>query len=257
MSSPADERRGARRVRAPIWAEPEPGRRRPSVTRDQIAQAAMALADAEGLEAVSMRRVAAALGVGTMTLYHYVRTKDDLKTLMGNTIMAELLLDDAQIDPVDWRASITAIARRSRELFRRHRWLVHAVDQGGEIGPNGMRHFEQSLAAVEGTGLDPAGKLELVALVDDLVFGSAYRAAMEDEDFNDIEWRRSALRYMQTQLDSGEFPHIEALLAGGEDRNAEWERIASELAGRDRFEVALEALLDGIEQRLAARGGGP
>src|SRR5215207_5547112 len=66
----------------PIWARPEPGERRPAHTREKIAETAIAIADAEGFEAVSMRRIAAELGAGTMTLYHYVRTKDELVALM-------------------------------------------------------------------------------------------------------------------------------------------------------------------------------
>jgi AcrR family transcriptional regulator len=236
--------------RAPIWTEPAPGSRRPSVTREQIAGAALQIADADGLDAVSMRRVAAALGVGTMTLYHYVRTKDDLYQLMGDTIMRELHVPDDALDPVNWRSSIAAIARASREAFRRHPWMVKALDRGGEIGPNGFKHFEQTLAAMQGTGLPPAEKLQFTAIVDDLVFGHALRVVLEEEELANEAWRQQAFDYAERQLEGGDYPHIRALFDEGSPRADQWARITDELSRADRFELALEALLDGLERRL-------
>src|SRR5262245_7471646 len=82
------------RASGPIWARPEPGGRRPRFTRQQIAAVALAIADAEGFGAVSMRRVAAELGAGTMTLYYYVRSKDELLDLMDCALMADVLIPD-------------------------------------------------------------------------------------------------------------------------------------------------------------------
>src|SRR4029453_10963234 len=103
----------------PIWMRPEPGSRRLRYSRQQIAQTALAIADAEGIQAVTMRRLAAELGAGTMTLYHYVRSKDDLVALMEDAIMGELLVPDDQL-PTDWRQALTAIAPRTRATFPRH-----------------------------------------------------------------------------------------------------------------------------------------
>ena len=105
----------------------------------------MHLADTEGLDAVSMRRVASELGSGTMTLYHYVKNKSELFALMENSMMGELLVPDDEL-PDDWRGGFTEIARRSRAAHRRHPWVgnFHDDDQAPG-GPNGMRHFEQSL----------------------------------------------------------------------------------------------------------------
>ena len=185
-----------------------------------------------------------------MTLYHYVRTKEDLFALVGDTLMGELLLDEKEIDPVDWRSSIAKIGRTSRDIFRRHPWMIRALDRGGEeIGPNGMRHFEQSLAAVEGSGLDAVGRLELVALVDDYVFGHALRAAEEEREQNSDDWRASIEAYVESQLATGEFPQIERLLGDG-DRNVAWARLIAAANLECRFEVGLEALLDGIALRI-------
>jgi AcrR family transcriptional regulator len=241
-----------RRRRTPIWAEPQRGRRRPSVTREQIAETALWLADHDGIEAVSLRRIAGELGVGTMTLYHYVRTKDDLYELMGDTIMGELLVPADAIDAQDWRSSIAAIGRSSREAFRRHPWMVRAVDLGGEIGPNGMRHFEQSLAAVEGTGLGASDRMQLVALVDDYVFGHSLRAIQEEAELRNAEWQQNVESYVERQLATGDYPHIEALLGDG-DRHEAWETLVRDVTDAERFEMGLQVLLDGLERWVEAR----
>src|SRR5262249_50011294 len=107
-----------------IWSRPEPGERRPRFSRQQIAATALAIADAEGFEALSMRRIAAELGAGTMTLYHYVRNKEELVALMDDAHMAESLVPEAE-RPEDWRKALTGICGRDREgVWRRTLSLV-------------------------------------------------------------------------------------------------------------------------------------
>ena len=93
----------------PIWTRPEPAGRAARLGRDDIARAALAIADREGFAAVSMRRLAREVGVGTMSLYHYLRTKDDLLELMDDAVMGELLVPAEEL-PDDWREALTAIA---------------------------------------------------------------------------------------------------------------------------------------------------
>jgi AcrR family transcriptional regulator len=160
----------------PIWARPEPGARRPRFSRDQIAAAALVIADAEGFEAVSIRRVAAALGAGTMSLYRYISAKSDL---------VALLVPDGQL-PADWRAALATIARRTRAALLAHPWAVQARPGPGAAGaagagdpgpgPNAVRRREQSLAAVAAAPLDHAARLDLLAILDDYVFGHVLRA---------------------------------------------------------------------------------
>ena len=80
-----------------IWARPGPGARKPRFSREQIAAAALAIADTEGFDAVSIRRVAAELGAGTMSLYRYISAKADLVALMDDAIMGESLVPDGQL----------------------------------------------------------------------------------------------------------------------------------------------------------------
>jgi AcrR family transcriptional regulator len=201
----------------PIWVRPEPGTRRARFSREQIAAAALAIADAEGFEAVSMRRIAAQLGAGTMSLYRYISTKDDLVTLMDDALMGESLVPEGEL-PADWRAALTMIARQTRAALLRHPWAVvslqgrGAAGQDGSFGPNGLRHFEQSLAALDGAPLDTAAKLELLTIVDDYVMGSVLRAGeMQDRNEADPQYAAAVIEFITGQLATGEFPRIAAL----------------------------------------------
>jgi len=253
MSSDPDDRRPGRR---PIWARPEPGARRPRHTREQIAATALAIADSEGIEAVSMRRVAAELGAGTMTLYHYVASKNELVALMEDAVMGELLVPEGEL-PGDWREALTAIARRTRATFIRHPWAVSGM-HGTGMSPHALRHFEQSLAAVAGTGLDAAARLDVVATVDDYVSGFVLKSDLEPGvESIPPEVAPAVAEYFEAQLSTGEYPHVEALLGEG-DRWAALVRLLLTAAGdQDRFERGLARLLDGVEldiERRHARG---
>lgn len=242
-------------TRDPIWARPGPGERKPAYTREQIAAVAMRIADEEGIDAVTMRRVATELGAGTMTLYHYVANKQELLALMDDAMMGELLVPDGELSD-DWREGMAQIARRSYAVFKRHPWLVEHMGDEEERnpgGPNGMRHFEQSLKVAASAGVDVVGRLELVAMVDDYVFGHAMRAREMARDREQDEAHAAAmLDYLRAQLATGEYPHIAEM--AGEDIRASFERIMAIMSDKDRFERGLQRLLDGIALHLDRRG---
>lgn len=229
-------------TRPMIWMREEPRSRRPTHTRADIAAAAIEIADAEGFDAVSMRRVAAKLGAGTMTLYHYVANKDELVTLMFDAVMAEVLVPEEALAG-DWRAAIARIALSSREAFRNHRWIFDRMGDG-RPGPNIMRHFEQSLQAVSTLDLSPQDRFELISLVDDYVFGYALREVQELEE-HQRGWPPEVLEYFQREIDTGDYPLIRDFL--GDDADAGVERVIDHLAKEGRFERGLTRLLDGIE----------
>jgi AcrR family transcriptional regulator len=238
----------------PIWTRPEPARRGARVGRPDIAAAAMAIADREGFAAVSMRRLARELGVGTMSLYHYLRTKDDLLELMDDAVMGELLVPPGEL-PDDWRGALTAIARRTRQAWSRHPWAIDSL-RGERFGPNAMAHVEQSLAAVAGLGLDPVGRLEVIGVVDDYVMGccismSAGRSTLYEDDGGAAAYE-AILDHVEERLEHGEFPQTRALVGEGDIR-ANWERLAAQAGERDRFEAGLARLLDGIQLSLRDR----
>jgi AcrR family transcriptional regulator len=229
----------------PIWARPEPGARRPRFSREQIAAAALAIADAEGFAAVSMRRIATELGAGTMTLYHYVRTKDELVALMDDALMAESLIPDDEL-PTGWRPAITEIAHRTRAALVRHPWALVSL-RDAQMGPNAMRHFEQSLRAVADTELDYAAKVTFLTIVDDYVMGHVLRV----EEINTRTERTkddevaAAIEFGLAQLATGLFPLTSKLYEETQQGGGMLAALGPD-ATQHRFQIGLDALLDGL-----------
>src|SRR5215470_13689132 len=192
-----------------IWIRPAPEQpQRP--TRDDIVAAAIGLADAEGLPAVSIRRVAAALRTRPMGLYSHIARKDDLLDLMLDQVLGELLLDQL---PDDWHQALRAIAQHTRAAAHRHPWIIGALGQRSAIGPNGMRHREQSLAAVADLDVDLFRKQALLEAVDAYTIGHvtmelAERETKRRERLSDSQWRTATHAYIQRLIASGDFPHL-------------------------------------------------
>ena len=195
-------------------------RRKSRLTREKIATVALAIADKDGFEAVSMRRIAQELNVGTMSLYYYIETKDDLIGAMDDALMAEALLPSL---PKGWKRAIVEIAKRTHALFIRHPWALTAM-LSAPPGLNAMRHMEQCLEALAETSMTGGEKFTLLAMVDDFVFGHALREAAERS--------RVDTEFVATQLRSGAFPRL-AEVAGDI-------RICAQ---GDRFEQGLQRLL--------------
>ncbi len=232
-----------------VWFREEPASRRPSHTRADIARAAMEIADTEGFEAVSMRRVAQRLDAGTMTLYHYVRNKDELITLMTDAVMGEVLVPEDELAD-DWRTALRQIAVRTRATFAAHHWIFDRFGDG-RPGPNGMRHFEQSLQAVADLGLERQLVFELIGQIDDYVFGYALREIQEREEHERGGFPPEVVDFFQRELDSGDYPLITQYL--GDDAIAGVEEIMELLNTEGRFDRGLDRLLDGIEANLPPR----
>jgi AcrR family transcriptional regulator len=231
-----------------IWFRDEPSSRRPSHTRAEIARAAIEIADAEGFEAVSMRRVAQQLGAGTMTLYHYVRNKDELVALMSDAIMGEVLVPEGELSS-DWREALTQIATRTHAVFANHRWIFDRFGDG-RPGPNGMRHFEQSFAAVASLDLDRVEMFELIGQVDDYVFGYSLRELQEIEE-HQRGWPPEVVEFLQREIDTGDYPTIREVF--GDDAEAGMKEIIELVTTEGRFDRGLHRLLDGIEANLPPR----
>jgi AcrR family transcriptional regulator len=238
-----------------IWALPEPAVRKPRYTREQIAEAALRIADREGFEAVTMKRIAGELGAGTMTLYYYVRNKTDVVALMHDAILADELVPDDDLRG-DWRTATAAIARRSRQVLMAHPWSLASLTEA-QFGPNAMRHFEQSLAAVAGTGLAAAERFELIAAVDDYVSGNAMhavealtRARLAEADPAMVA---AAISHGIAQLQSGEFPQLSAIYSESAESGQAAGPPMTEAALTSQFERGLQAMLDGLAARMNIR----
>jgi AcrR family transcriptional regulator len=244
----------------PIWARPEPTGRRAPRSRADVAQAAIAVADAEGIDAVSMRRVAAELGLGTMSLYHYVGGKDELLDLMTDAILGGQLVDDAELHE-GWRPALRAIAVATRANFERHPWIIGAMRPRPRAipGPNSLRHFDQSVAALADTDLDVQTKMEIIALVDDYVFGFSLRAFIAvletREEQAEPGWMQAVFDYMAAQLETGTYPNIARIAEANRAAGGRDEDLAEMALDQGRFERGLDRLLDGVEVELTRRRG--
>jgi AcrR family transcriptional regulator len=219
--------------RPPIWAREEPRGRsaRAALSRRQIVAAALTLADQEGLEAVSMRRIAKELGAGAMSLYHYFDSRDELLVLMADAVGAEMLVPDL---PDQWRAALTEIARHSRAAFLNHPWLLPGLRAGATVTPNLLRHIEQSAQAVATLQAPPELLHAIVSAVDDYTIGFTERELARGARISD-DFEVPEVRYL---LESGEFPLIEQFLTSG-----------ARLPEPD-FELGLSWLLDGFAARI-------
>ncbi|MFJ4652424.1 TetR/AcrR family transcriptional regulator [Nocardia sp. NPDC088792] len=157
----------------PIWARSAP-RRRPAVTRDEIVTAAMDIAGEEGSDAVSMRRVAARLGIGPMALYTHIDSKDDLIDLIADELAGEIILDENEFSE-DWRESISRVARRERAMIKRHPWATELVGKRGALGPNALLHIEQSYKALDGLDVPIPIASQIINAVDQYTTGFVLR----------------------------------------------------------------------------------
>ena len=203
-------------------SKPQP-RPRTGLSRDAIAETALGIADRHGFDAVSMRRVADELGVGTMSLYYYVSTKDDLVAAMDDALMGEVLLPSV---PKPWKRAMTEIALRTFEMYRRHPWSLVAM-VSAPPGVNAMRHMEQCLEALASAPMTTRQKLTLLTTVDDFVFGHALRAAASAMSIDRT--------FARAQIATGAFPRLKQAFV--EERAA---------PDDNRFALGLEALLDAM-----------
>lgn len=232
-----------------IWTRPTGPGRKPRFSRDQIAATALHIADTEGVDALSMRRLAADLDAGTMTLYHYVRTKDELLSLVCDAVMGEVALPVEQPMPGDWREALTLLAHRTRSVLLRHPWMLDIADDP-PVGPNAVRHFDQSLQAVASLPTDLESRFDVLALVDEYVFGYClnHRNNIQlDGGLDD-----GMIAYVEGLLATGSYPALDAL-ADEHGLDGAWTRIESHLRDDRRFERNLARLLDGIDAGLPSR----
>jgi AcrR family transcriptional regulator len=160
-----------------IWTRP-PEEKRERPTREAIVAAATDLADTHGLDAVSIRRVAAALQTRPMDLYRYFARKDELIDLMVDEAVAGAVLDEL---PRDWRDALAAIARALHAVCLAHPWMVTAAGRQALIGPNVIRHVEQSLEATAALGTDWTKRLAIWRDVDSYTMGHAHLSPARDQ----------------------------------------------------------------------------
>jgi AcrR family transcriptional regulator len=181
-----------------------------------------------------------------MSLYHYVRTKDELLTLVFDAVMGEVAIPVGQRLPRDWHAAITLIAKRSRDALRRHHWILDITDDPN-IGPNAMRHFDQSWQALASLEASFEEKMDLITAVDEYVFGYCLheRNSLKDHTGDD-----EMIDYIDDLLIENEYPALSAMVAEMGLPQL-WSRLHHHASSAGRFDRNLARLLAGFEASLS------
>ncbi|QTE02966.1 Tetracycline repressor protein class B [Streptomyces cyanogenus] len=208
------------------------------MSRERIVRAAIRLADADGLEAVSLRKVAAELGVGPMRLYGYIATKEELLDLMVDAVHAE-------IRPAGdgWREVLRSLAETTRQAVHRHEWLADLIGGRPRLGPHALARGEAVLAAMADVDVDTV--VPVVAAVDAYVIGAVRREITERRaeratGMDKKQWQAAFGPYLQRVFATGRFPALASVVRDGPHLDAD-----------QTFQTGLDFLLDGIEARIS------
>jgi AcrR family transcriptional regulator len=229
-----------------LWgdnADTVPTRRSP-LDRTRIVQAALRVADAEGLAALTMRRVATELGTGAMSLYRHVPGKEALVSLMIDEALGEDVLPGQPSG--DWRGDLRMVASMMWDFIQRHPWYPEAVMERPPITPRGLAAFEFALSMLDHTGLPPNERVVIVATVTSTVINAAQNAAAEARArsrfrVTDEEIVSSVSAFLGPILQRGEYPRLREALTS-----------ADRLDPKQEMQVSVELILDGAAARIAA-----
>jgi AcrR family transcriptional regulator len=231
-----------------------PGGRARGLSRADIVAAAIAIADAEGTDAVSIRRIARDLRAGAMSLYWHVASTEELHQLMVEEVQSEIRAPEPS---GDWRADLRVYAGNSRAALLRHPWAIDFLGIGPPAGPYDARNGERLLTALDGLGLDLTTTVWGLLTIGTYVMGAAMR------DIQEMRWQQASAdrtaglteaevaghvnEFGRRIRESGRYPHLTRILDAGFDPDAAETR-------DDRFEFGLNCVLDGIAARISAAG---
>jgi AcrR family transcriptional regulator len=230
---------------------------RPGLDVARVVRAAVELADEEGLAALSMRRVAERLGVGTMSLYTYVPGKPELLDLMLDTVLGERALPE--VGDADWRAALEALAREDWAHYHRHPWVLEISGTRALLGPHELDGFEAAVRVVCGLGLTGREMVAVVTVVGQYVRGAAEAAtdaaqAERRTGVSEDAWWNAREPILDQVFDPARYPTLVAIEAEGAfaaERGAPDYTLSRAVAD---FEFGLARLLDGIATLVRARG---
>ncbi len=223
-----------------VWERPEPPNR-PALaplSREAIVRAAIRLADADDLDAVSLRKIATALDVGPMRLYGYIASKEELLDLMVDAAHAE-------IRPTGdgWREVLRSFAEAMRHAVQEHEWLADLLGGRPQLGPQALAGAETVMAALGDVGVDAV--MPVVAAVNAYTIGAvrreiAERRAERTTGMDEKRWQAALGPYLERSFASGELPALATVV-----------RDAVHLDADQTFRMGLDFLLDGIEARIS------
>jgi AcrR family transcriptional regulator len=231
-----------------VWTRAEAREGTPALSRETIVAAAIEIADAEGIEAVSIRKLATRLKARPMSLYSHIERKGDLIDLMVDEVIGGFILPDGPPDD-DWREGLRQIAQRTRETARAHPWIIATSFHRPHVGPNTLRHIDQSLGAVSSLPLTAERKRAVLLAVDTYTLGFArweVKKAKAGDACEGADASPSATdldAYLVAQAASGKYPHL-----------AEMAKENLTLGVKaEGFEVGLDWLLAGIAAEVGEK----
>jgi AcrR family transcriptional regulator len=218
--------------------------RRSPLDRTRIIRAALRVADAEGLAALTMRRVATELGTGAMSLYRHVPGKEALVSLMIDEALGEDALPGQPSG--DWRDDLRTLASNMWDFIQRHLWYPEAVMERPPITPRGLDAFEFALSMLDNTGLPLNERAVIVITVTSTVMNAAQNAAAEARArsrfrVTDEEVALSFSAFLGPILERGEYSRLREALTS-----------ANRLDPKEEMQVSVELILDGAAARIAA-----
>lgn len=232
-----------------LWGPQQPPRRDPSkagLSRSRIVAAAIELADAGGLDAVTMSRVADRLGFTTMSLYRHVASKDDLLLLM---------VDGAASDPpdlsalTDWRTRLEHWSWRHLDALRRHPWALPLVMSGMQLTPGQMAWLDRGLAALDATNLSEEDKVGVLLLLTGYILSAAQLVVIEPGPEGDGGESASYGSLLARIVDAERFPALHRTVAAGVFDGPDGFTDAD-------FDFGLQRVLDGVDALIRSRGRG-
>lgn len=229
-----------------VWMRERPAAGRPAVTEARIVATAVALADTEGLDALSMRRIATEMKSGTTSLYRHIAGKDELIELMIDAVYAEFELPEGEQEVI---SGLAAHARRFRQLLLRHGWLAEQASRRAALGPNVLRVADYQLGLIDAATGDPSRATMVTHAINTYVVGSAAAELADAETqrrtgMTEREWQNAVGEYVTAVVESGRFPYFNRRIQYADDQDAD-----------ARFEFGLDNLLGGIAATLAATEG--
>lgn len=212
---------------------------RARLTRERVLRTAVALADADGIESLTMRKLGVEVGVEAMSLYRHVANKGDLLDGMIDHVFGEIELPPAR---ADWRIALRRKAFSAREVLSRHRWAIGLMESRAAPGPSTLRHHDAVLGTLRGAGFSIAMAAHAYSLLDSYVYGFALQEA--SLPFDTAEETADLAQSIQAGFASGEYPHlteltVEHVLRPGYDYG-------------DEFVFGLDLILDGLERARSA-----
>ncbi|CAL9549696.1 TetR/AcrR family transcriptional regulator [Streptomyces hyderabadensis] len=218
---------------------------RPGLTLERIVDAAVEVADRDGLGAVSMRRIATELGTGTMSLYRYVPGKGELLDLMLDRVQRPSE-NPADLGDGGWRPALHALGHATLALYRRHTWLLEVNQSRPILGPSALDGMEKVLTRIRPMGLTDPELVSVIVMIDGYVVGAARtqvyeREAERSSGLTDAEFWQAQEPVLVKAMSSGRYPVLASL---SEDAFG---------TGFDHFEFGLQRILDGLEVLVTAR----